>query len=61
MTNRDEEILGMIITINTIKLCTDILDCMRADKIRLAILDNEHLHTLADNVLHGWLSTKAEM
>ena len=38
---RDKEIPGMCTTINAIESCTAIPDCMRAEEIRLAILDNE--------------------
>ena len=39
----DEEIPGMCITINTVQLCMDIPDCVRAEEIRTATLDDEHL------------------
>ena len=39
-TNRDEEVLGMCITINS---CMNILGCMEAEETMVAILDVEHL------------------
>ena len=37
-TNRDEEIMGMCITINAIRSCKDIPECMRAKEIRITTL-----------------------
>ena len=59
-TNIDEEIPGRCITINSIESCTDIPDCMTADKIRMITLDDEHLIILSEHVLHGWPPSKAE-
>ena len=58
---RDEEIPDMCITINAMESCMDIPDCMTADKIRQAILDNEPLGMLSEYILHGWPPTKAEV
>ena len=41
---RDEEILGMNITINAIESCTHIPDCMPEEVIRSASTDDEHLN-----------------
>ena len=51
----------MFITINTIKSYMDICNCMTADKIREATLQNEHLSALTELVLHNWSSTKTEV
>ena len=34
---------------------------MTAEEPRLPTLDDEHLGMLSEYVLHGWLSTKAEV
>ena len=41
--------------------CTDIPDCMTAEEIRIATLDDEHICILSEIILHGWPSTKAEV
>ena len=55
------KILGMRITINSIEMCTDIPDCIPAEEIMLATLDDDHLGMLSKYVLYGWPSTKAAM
>ena len=51
----------MCSTINTIESCMDIPDCMTEKEMRTAKVDNEHIGILAELVLHGWPSTKAEV
>ena len=46
---------------SVIKSCIDILDCMRAEEIRMAILDNENTCMLSELVFQGWPSMKAEV
>ena len=41
----------MHININAIELCMAIPDCLTAEEIRDAALDNEHLSALADLIL----------
>ena len=41
--NRDEEIPDMCITINAIESNLDIPDCMMAEEIGMAMLDDMHL------------------
>ena len=45
-----DEILGMNITMNAIKSCMDILDCMKAEEIRSVTIDEEHMSMLSDYV-----------
>ena len=59
-TNK-EEIPDMYITINTNESCTDIPDCMIAEEIRIAILDDEQVDMLSEPILHSYPSTKAEL
>ena len=60
-TNRDEEIPGMYTTINAIESWMDIPDCVTAEEIRMATLDNEQLAILSEHVFCSWPSTKAEV
>ena len=39
----------------------DIPDYMKAEEIRIVILEDENLSVLAEHIIHGWLSTKAEV
>ena len=43
----------MHIIINAIESYTDILDCMAGEKIRLAMLDDEHIGMLSELILHS--------
>ena len=45
--NRDEEILRMSLNINSIETCTDILECMMAEEIRCATLEDHHIGTFS--------------
>ena len=45
--NRDDKIPVMSITINAIESCMDIPDCMKAEEIWLATLDDKHLILLS--------------
>ena len=60
-TNRDEDIPSMCITISAIESCMNLPECMAVKKIRIVTIDDEHLGVLLELVLHGWLSTKAEV
>ena len=50
---RDEDIPGMCITISTIKSCIEIPDCMRSEETRQANLEDKHLSSLAEFILHS--------
>ena len=50
-TNRDDKVLGMCITIGMIESNTDIPDCMSAEEIRVATLDDDDLGLLSAYVL----------
>ena len=39
----------------------DIADCMAAEEIRIAVLDDKHIVMLSELVLCSWPSTKAEV
>ena len=58
---KDKEILGMNITVNTIDPCTNILDCMTTEEIRPVTTDYKHVSRLSECILHGWPSMKAEI
>ena len=47
--NRSEEIPGMNITIDAIESCIDIPDCMTAEEIKSATIDDEH-QTCYENI-----------
>ena len=53
-----EEIPGRYITINAIKSCMDIPDCMAAEDIRIATLDDDHIGMLLEHILYSWSLTK---
>ena len=46
--NRDDEILSMWISISTLESCIKIPDCMMAEEMRLATLDDEHIGILSE-------------
>ena len=58
---KDEGILGMGISTNVIETFTGIPDCMPAEEIWLATLEDEHIDVLSNYILPGWPSTKAEV
>ena len=47
-TGKDEDIPGMCISIDAIETFMNIQECMRAGDIREAMLEDEHLSTLAE-------------
>ena len=49
----------MCITINAIESCTYIPDCMTAEDIKLAVLDDKHIGMLSKLLIHGWPFTIA--
>ena len=51
----------MCITINPTDSCTGIPDCMIAEGLRIATLDDEHLSILLDLILCSWPLEKAEV
>ena len=53
MKQIDEEIPDMHITINTIESCTDIPDCLTAEEIREATLEDNHLNVWQGLILHS--------
>ena len=48
----------MCITINVKESCTDIPDCMTAEDVKLATVENKHLDILSKYALHCWPSPK---
>ena len=59
--NRDEEIPGMCIIINTIESCMDIPYCITAGQIKEVTLEDEHLSAVSECILHSWQSIKMEI
>ena len=60
-TNRDEEITGMGITINTIASCTHMPEWMTSEEIRIATLENKHIGILSELIICSGPSTKADV
>ena len=60
MTQKDTK-KYMCITINEIESCTDTPNCMIAEEIMEATIENECLSVLAELVLYGWPTTSTEM
>ena len=60
-TNRNEEIMGMKITINLIDSHMDITDYMTTEEIMLATIDNKHLSMLSGYILQGLPSMRAKV
>ena len=56
--NEDEEMLGKGISIIVIGTCTGITDCMTAEEMWLATINDKNKGMLSNYVLHGWPSTK---
>ena len=50
---KDEEITGVILSINVIETCTDIPECIMTEDIRHAAQRDGHLNELAVYVIHG--------
>ena len=44
----------MYITGNAITSCMDVQDCMTAEEIRVATLDDEHIGKLSELILCSW-------
>ena len=57
---KDKKIPRMGININVIETYTSIPECMTAEEIQLATMDDEHIGMLSNYTLHGWPTTKAE-
>ena len=51
----------MNITINPIKSSMDLPDCMTAEQIRSATIDDKYLSILSEYVLCGWILMRAEV
>ena len=51
----------MAISINLIEIHMNIPECMTAENIWLATIDDEHKGMLTNYTLHGWPATKAEL
>ena len=51
----------MGIHINVIETCMNIPECMTAEEIKLAAIDDESIDMLLNYELHGWPATKAEV
>ena len=52
----------MILNINAVETCRDIRGCMKAEKIRYAMHDDDdHLCILSIYMIHRWLTTRAEV
>ena len=46
MENKDEEFKGMQISINAIQLTTNVLECMRVNKLKEVTYQDKHLQRL---------------
>ena len=58
---KDEEITGMNLNINAIKMCTDIPECTTVEEIRHTTQVDDHLNALTAYVINGWSSTRGEV
>ena len=56
-----QRIPGMYITINAKESCTDITDCITAEEIRRAMLDDKYIGMLPELIPHGRPLTKAKI
>ena len=52
--NKDKDMPGMKIDINTIKICTNILKCMLLEEKWLLTLDLKHIGVPSDYIIQGW-------
>ena len=58
---KDKEITGINLNIKAVETCTDMQECMMAEKNRHALQAQDYLHALTAYIIYGWPSTRAEV
>ena len=53
--------LVMSLNINAIETCTDIPECMSAEEIRYASIEDNYMDALLTCMIHRWSSTRTEV
>ena len=56
--NKDEEIMGMQISMNAIQSTTNVPECMTMHELQGAMSQDQHLKHLIEYVIQGWPESK---
>ena len=59
--NKDEEITGMKLSIDTVSTTTDIPTCMSVNNIQEVTQNDTHLQDLKGYTIRGWLSNRNDI
>ena len=59
--NKDKEIKGMQISINTIQLITNVPECMIFNELKEATYQDQQLQQLMEYMIQGWSDNKNQL